>query len=261
MPKAPLATETVRIKDAWLAFTRKGVPFIEPCLATAIVRGFNDQPRIGTRETDCDNDEDFKRWIWQRSCPGLDYTGSMPPFLEGVAYKMTQKDFERVQARLQVGQSLVRVRAVMFSSITGHESEEIEVYLPTFMNDANQEPGMQPTLRYLRLVLIGAHFSSLSQPFLGHLSLIRPFKPDLTVRKRFASWIMTSVMLPRYLFVHLPAVFLSRLSFWPRIVDKGAARLASAAETVETYFVRLVEKALSCAAGSGYRNEGEGGYP
>ncbi|KAM0788079.1 hypothetical protein ACM66B_001249 [Microbotryomycetes sp. NB124-2] len=260
LPRSPLATtETVRIKDAWLGFTCKGVPYVEPCLANAIVKGVNDEGARHLSEYDA-KDDDRKRWVWERCCPGLDFTGLMPPSLEGVAYKLTLPEFENVKQSMSNGTKLVKVKAVMFSSITEKESQEIDAYLPVLSNRVS-EPGFQPTLRYLRLVLLGAHFSSLSQPFLGHLSLIRPFKPDLTRRKLVASWIITTLMLPRYLFVHLPLTCLSRLSPRARWVDSGARVVSSLAERLEASVIRFVERVLRLAAGSGYRNEGEGGMP
>jgi hypothetical protein len=66
------------------------------------------------------------------------------------------------------------------------------------VDPSQRAPNLQPTTKYLRLVLIGAFFSTLSQPYLGHLTLLRPYAPT-SLRQRLAGLVMTTLLMPPFL--------------------------------------------------------------
>lgn len=101
--------------------------------------------------------------------------------------------------------------------------------------------------RYLRLILLGAFFSTCSQPYLGHLTLLRPYSPS-TLPKKLTSYLFTLLLVPSFLLVHLPSRLLGlrwgRLGTWARRAQEGV--------------LGLLERGLRARVGSGYFNEGEG---
>jgi hypothetical protein len=68
--------------DAFLAFSLPGIPFLEPAYATALVKGYNDAGEWEGVDKDGRGGEAYRRWVWERCCPGMDYTGEVPPSLE-----------------------------------------------------------------------------------------------------------------------------------------------------------------------------------
>lgn len=75
----PISTSTVVVKNAWLSFDVSGVPFVEPCYANVLVKGFNDEDGLALAEKD---GEAYRRWVWERCCPGKRDQGTFPPQLE-----------------------------------------------------------------------------------------------------------------------------------------------------------------------------------
>lgn len=89
-PTLPLTSYTVRIPTAFLSFDFAGIPFVEPCYTSAIVRGVNDggwSEGLGESERAWGGVEvrdrvEYRRWVWERACPGLEFGGELPPALE-----------------------------------------------------------------------------------------------------------------------------------------------------------------------------------
>lgn len=104
--------------------------------------------------------------------------------------------------------------------------------------------GLQPTTRYLRLVLLGAFFSSphiLSQPYIGHLVLLRPYEPSSFIKK-----------LTRYLFglCLIPNFLLST------ILNKvGLSRLSTVVRELSWWGSNVGESIVGRIGGSGFRND------
>jgi hypothetical protein len=84
---APLSSVTVQVPSAFLSFDYRGVPFVEPCYTSAIVKGVNDQgwkQGLDAQAIALDGVEGprYRQYVWDRCCPGLDFTGDLPPVLE-----------------------------------------------------------------------------------------------------------------------------------------------------------------------------------
>lgn len=83
------------IASAFLSFDFKGVPG-EPCYSNAIIKGVNDLEGRELARTELEGvvegkevtegqiegTKAYRRWIWDRCCPGLEFTGVLPPCLE-----------------------------------------------------------------------------------------------------------------------------------------------------------------------------------
>ena len=85
----PISSSTVVVSSAFLSFI-PGIPFVEPCYANCIVQGYNDQGewkqsgggRKGKEVGDVKESEDYRKWVWERCCPGTEYEGNLPHPLE-----------------------------------------------------------------------------------------------------------------------------------------------------------------------------------
>ncbi|KAG0664955.1 hypothetical protein C6P46_000581 [Rhodotorula mucilaginosa] len=233
---APRSSSAVIVPTAWLSWDLAGVPFIEPCFCSAIVQGYNDQEgHLGEGDSSRDEKEgdgDYRRWVWERCSPGREYKGSLPPHLEGIAYKLTAPDFEVVALRFAEGDS---------SKLLG-EIPEAQLLVGV----APHLPRLQPTREYFMLVLRGAFLNTLSQPYLAHLTNLQPFDPTLSRLKRLSRYLFTLTLLPSFLLFYLPAQILA-LPAWGRfgnwLLGAGLGK------------TRWLERVLSRWVGSGYRNE------
>lgn len=86
--------------------------------------------------------------------------------------------------------------------------------------------GLQPSTRYLRLALLGSFFSMLSQPFLGHLTLLRPSSPSnpFFSLANFSSLFYTTLLIPPFVVVYFPAWVRGKLGLGARKSGGGWKR-------------------------------------
>lgn len=81
-PTKPLSSHTVLVPTAFLSFDMRGLPYLEPCFTSAIVEGVNDLGWEGLTKEEKEGNEGYRKWVWERCCPGLEFTGELPPRLE-----------------------------------------------------------------------------------------------------------------------------------------------------------------------------------
>ena len=91
----PISSQTVFIPNAYLSFDFKGIPFFEPCYSNAIVEYKNDLGGRVAAENEQESkniieSEFYKRWLWTRCSPGLEYSRELPPVLE-VSYILLEE--------------------------------------------------------------------------------------------------------------------------------------------------------------------------
>lgn len=124
--------------DAVLSWDVVGVPWLEPALASSIVKGINDGGWTDGIGADADAEEAYKRWIWARASPQVEYTGEAPPPLEvcsalavispssrasgltlisqGVVYELSPAGWEHILATNPPSSPLHLVTCVPFKS-------------------------------------------------------------------------------------------------------------------------------------------------
>ncbi|KDE05947.1 hypothetical protein MVLG_03633 [Microbotryum lychnidis-dioicae p1A1 Lamole] len=279
-PIKPLSSTPVIVPSAFLAFDVEGVPFSSPACTNAIVQGVNDigwtakSSKPHTVRSDMTNaekekDEDYREWIWRRCCPGLDCTGLLPPRLEGVAFELTEADFRSIvldfssptssslsgnlhkdTARSEAAWPAIPIECQPFTPGDSTKTAgTLTAYIPTAPLSITRRPNLQPSNEYVRLVILGAFGSLLSQPYLGHLVLLRPYLPTATIGKRIGRFVVNLIMIPPFLCIHMPLYAMGygmRTSAVARKTDRLVARLVIKAES-----------ALSWCTGSGWWNERE----
>ncbi|GAA6050789.1 hypothetical protein JCM3770_001646 [Rhodotorula araucariae] len=250
----PLASSTVAVHDAFLSFDVPGVPFVEPCYANVLIKGVNDDgdwiESAEKEKGDGRDSEAYKRWVWARCSPGVDYAGNLPRELEGVAYELTDNDFRAVVARAvsllpTVSTTLVPVQATRFqmgdpSQSDGKITGEILVAQPK-----RRLAGLQPTRDYLMLVLRGAFLNVLSQPFLAQLTILRPYDPSPPI-KALSRRFYRLCLLPSFILFYLPGRAL-RAPLWAQL---GAVLCGRS-----VHVLQALERLARGVAGSGYWND------
>lgn len=100
------------------------------------------------------------------------------------------------------------------------------------------------------LVLRGAFFNTLSQPYLAHLTMLQPFDPSTSRLKSLARYFLTLSLVPSFVLFFLPAQILR----WPAWARFGTWLTGSQGVTGARWLERWV---LSRFAGSGWRNDGK----
>ncbi|KAH8920723.1 hypothetical protein BT69DRAFT_1321257 [Atractiella rhizophila] len=190
----PSKRHSVHVKDAYLSFSYPGIPFLEPCYPTAIVRGINDTDFKGKDKKG--DEESYKKWLWERCSPGVgELFGNGVPELEGVAMLLPQGVVEQIKNS--------QVQCTPFED--GDKSKSAG---PTFTATALILPftsrfkdrGIAPSSKTLMRVIRPAITSGLSLDFMSHLVLIRPAPPPTTSKMLF----ITFLLIPHFLFLFLP---------------------------------------------------------
>ncbi|GAA5936597.1 hypothetical protein JCM3775_000143 [Rhodotorula graminis] len=250
----PVASSTVQVHDAFLSFDVPGVPFLEPAHANVLVKGFNDDGEWSSKtdgEKGLDREgEAYKRWVWARCSPGVDFAGSLPRELEGVAYELAEDDVETVVSRAlkflpsSVPTVLVPVRASRFElgDVTrslGEVSADIIVAQPE-----TPTAGLQPSRDYHMLILRGAFLNVLSQPYLAQLTILRPMDLSPPAKARTAR-LYRLLLVPSFLLFYLPSRILGPV--WAQL---GALLFGRGAPAL-----RALERLSRGTAGSGYWND------
>ncbi|SCV74084.1 BQ2448_6516 [Microbotryum intermedium] len=279
-PIKPLSSTPVIVPSAFLSFDVQGIPFSSPACTNAIIQGVNDvgwtvklsksRPiRSNMTSAEKEKDEEYREWIWRRCCPGLDYTGLLPPRLEGVAFELTEADFRSIvldfsqptsssssakthkdTSRSEAAWPSIPIECQTFTPGDSSKTTGIlTAYIPIAPLTITRRPNLQPSNEYVRLVILGAFGSLLSQPYLGHLVLLRPYLPMATIGKRIGRFMINLVMIPPFLCVHMP-LYIMGFGFRQTFVARNTDRLVSK-------LVGKAKGALSWFTGSGWWNESE----
>ncbi|KAM0750697.1 hypothetical protein T439DRAFT_314030 [Meredithblackwellia eburnea MCA 4105] len=250
-PHKPLSSRTVRVPSAWLSFDVVGVAYLEPALCSALVRGLNDlEGRELAKESGAavfEESDVYKKWIWSRTCPQMEYLGELPPVLEGVVYEFSEDAWKHILATAPPSTDLVPVSVVPFAN--GDPAKplpELMAHLP--VSQSPRAPNLQPSPTYLRLSIIGSMLSVLSREYIAHLQLVRPF--DHTVKSNMRR-IVQLALLPAFLVIHLPLRILSRLVG----IDFQLGTLRRTIVRLVAMVSRGIVSASCGILGSPYRNE------
>ena len=166
--------------------------------SNAIVKGVNDlagrelgrielgvEEGVDLNEEEIDGTRAYREWIWQRSCPGLEFTGHLPPNLEvrhaplpsprnqrltnnaalqAVAFKLSPEHFKQVMSPISSSSKarngvtttpyeLHEVECIAFEQgdhekITG----KLVAWIPIVVDPRYTAPNLLPTLRCVTTV-------------------------------------------------------------------------------------------------------------
>ncbi|GAA5896306.1 uncharacterized protein JCM6883_006865 [Sporobolomyces salmoneus] len=264
---SPISSSTVVVPKAFLAFNVKGIPFLEPCYANCVVRGFNDRrdryedssTKGGEEgEEDGGESEEYKRWIWNECSTGADYEGNLPHPLEGMVFELVLPEFDVLLRRLleaspPMPYSLVPVHYTPFVNGDSDEptstSEKNRAEIVVFDSSLRPtERHLQPTQQYLAMILRGAFFTGpLTRTYLSHLTLLRPYDPTSSRSKRLMRRLVQLILLPQFLIFWIPSKVIPGFGLWNRVVGEKVCRGWGVLEGLERMYERWTGK-------SGWRN-------
>ncbi|GAA5922087.1 uncharacterized protein JCM15063_003181 [Sporobolomyces koalae] len=262
---SPISQSAVVVPTAFLSFDIPGIPFLEPCHANCLVRGYNDS-EAPQRKSEAEKgdgheeSEDYKRWVWAKCSTGADYEGCLPHPLEGIVVELDLEGFDllldKILSRSPATRfSLCPVEYVPFENgdpdrptSSSNQRAEILVFDSPSRATLDRIGPLQPTQQYLSLILRGAFFTPLSRTYLSHLFLLRPYAPSTRFSTRIVRTLIKLALVPEFLLVWIPRTLLqSRLL---RNTRNRIGMVGFGHERVWDTFERFVSR----WAGSGWRN-------
>ncbi|KAF9097191.1 hypothetical protein BGX29_008189 [Mortierella sp. GBA35] len=172
----PLESLVVTVPDYWLSFDIGGIPFVEPCFASILKM---DHSRLHQREYALEvhsRTQHGREFVWDESHPEHPLR-SYPPTLQGVAHKITLRDWQLViQSEggwghdVPTGYNQIQVDCVR------HDSKE---QLRAFVLEARPvsvKTHCQPSARYKNLLTSGAAYHHLDASYQQYLACIVPYE-------------------------------------------------------------------------------------
>eukprot|EP01117_Protostelium_nocturnum_P008601 TRINITY_DN3085_c0_g5_i1.p1 TRINITY_DN3085_c0_g5~~TRINITY_DN3085_c0_g5_i1.p1 ORF type:complete len:337 (-),score=71.59 TRINITY_DN3085_c0_g5_i1:26-1036(-) len=227
----PRRAFAVTVPDYVLSFDIRGLAYMEPCWASIIKLKKHGEKSIDSkrgkkmveggeevekemslkgREEDVDKEAD-RRDVWSRCCPGLPYSGAIPPQLCGVVYDISEDDYRKIVVteagfaydNLSCAYSTIEVDCITIKSSEMHTStveNQLEGELLCSSKSQNfsepqkmrartlmalprsTSPNLWPNYRYMNLIRNGAKRNNLPLSYQNHLESLC-FYETLTWRK------------------------------------------------------------------------------
>ncbi|KAF9360963.1 hypothetical protein BGX34_007397 [Mortierella sp. NVP85] len=239
----PIESKVVNVPGYWLSFDIRGIPYLEPCFASILKM---DPSRLHDKAYALEvhsRTQHGREFLWDETHPEHPQR-SYPPVLQGVAHRITLKDWQMViQSEggwghdVPTGYNQIQVDCKVLDSkesLTAHVLEARPLSI---------KPFCQPSARYKNLLTSGAAHHHLEPSYQRYLAQIIPYE-CVGFRRRTArilfSILNVPIVFPFALFVILRSRMQSKSSrlrrppFWAAwFFDKGA-RLSN---TFHDYFM------------------------
>ncbi|KAG0207151.1 hypothetical protein BGX28_001541 [Mortierella sp. GBA30] len=229
----PLESKPVIVPDYWLSFDIGGIPFVEPCFAS-ILR--IDTPRL--------HDKDYALDVHARTQYGREFVWdethqehplrSYPPILQGVAHKITLRDWQLViQSEggwghdVPTGYNQIEVDCKIVGTDDHITAQVLEA------RPLSVKSHCQPSARYKNLLTSGAAHHNLDPDYQAYLAKIVPYECT-GVRPKMARVLMMTVNSPIFVMFAImiwrnrgkPADQLQRPPYWAAWCFDKASRLS-----------------------------------
>ncbi|KAG0341349.1 hypothetical protein BG004_006056 [Podila humilis] len=247
----PIESLPVSAPGYWLSFDIAGIPFIEPCFASILKI---DTTRLHSREyaLEVHNRTRYGQvFEWDESNPEK----SFPPVLQGVAHRITLRDWQLViQSEggwghdVPTGYNQIVIPCLVVGSgdgdsmVINNNGEKGTVItkqraLQAHVLEARPtsvKAKCQPTLRYKNLLTAGARFHNLDPAYQRYLAHVVPYECD-GVRSKTGRVIFTAFNLPMVLLFAAivfrdrgtPVEKRTRPPFWTAWIFDKAARFST----------------------------------
>ncbi|KAG0081431.1 hypothetical protein BGZ93_002706 [Podila epicladia] len=228
----PLESIPVIAPDYWLSFDIAGIPFVEPCFASILKI---DRSRLHSRDYALEVHNRTKygqQFLWDDKHPESAY----PPVLQGVAHRITQRDWRLVIESeggwghdVPTGYNQIVIPCNIVGSSKVLQAHVLE------SRPASVKSHCQPTLRYKNLLTSGAAHHHLDQEYQTYLAKIVPYECD-GVRSKVARVLFTAFNMPMMLLFAAivfrnrgkPVDQMQRPPFWAAWMFDKAARMSTA---------------------------------
>ncbi|KAI8605264.1 hypothetical protein EDD21DRAFT_432748 [Dissophora ornata] len=191
----PIESKPVIVPNYWLSFDIGGIPFVEPCFASILKM---DKSRL--------NDKAYAREVFVRTQYGREFLWdetqqnhpmrSYPPILQGVAHKITLRDWQLViQSEggwghdVPTGYNQIDINCQIVGTDEHISAKVLEA------RPLSVKTHCQPTARYKNLLTSGAAHHNLDPAYQRYLANIIPYECT-GVRSKFARILFTAVNTP-----------------------------------------------------------------
>lgn len=171
----PIRTAVAHVPTAWTSWDIIALPYIEPTFCSILPYDKTLHDRLG---------DEYKRYVWNRCCPGVPYGGDFPPRMWGVCYLLTEDQWQAV---------VISEGGWGYKDLEmGYDTIEIECILPNdervVANTLMGKPGsvgpyLQPSERYVKICREGAKMSGLPSEYQAFWAKLEHFQVK-TWRKR-----------------------------------------------------------------------------
>ncbi|KAI8811777.1 hypothetical protein BJ742DRAFT_795458 [Cladochytrium replicatum] len=243
----PVESFPVTVPGYLLAFSIIGWPYLEPCYASVMPcpnRYLSYEKALEVHEM-CKFGGPFE---YDSTNPEK----SLPPVLSGVAHHITEEDWQQIvrteggfgQDDVEFGYRSIEVTCVKSSGET--------ITARTLISrDASTSRCMQPTRRYLDLLIDGAKEHKLPESYIEYLQKLEAYLPPKTLKTRLARWIFVGPMLPLMIPVALIAMI------WIGLLKKPPPKILVHVFSMLNNLARSWhDRVVSRVFGSGYYSPG-----
>ncbi|KAF9123852.1 hypothetical protein BG015_005234 [Linnemannia schmuckeri] len=245
----PLESHVVTVPNYWLSFDIGGIPFVEPCFASILKM---DHSRMHQKEYALEvhsRTMHGREFVWDESHPEKSY----PPVLQGVAHKITLRDWQLViQSEggwghdVPTGYNQIQVDCVR------HDSKEKLRAFVLESRPVSVKSHCQPSARYKNLLTSGAAHHKLDPSYQNYLANIVPYECT-GVRSKIARVLFTLINSPMILMFAVivlrnrgkPVEQHTRPPYWAAWVFDKAGRLSA---TIHDYMVAPIFGSGRCSS-------------
>ncbi|KAF9358452.1 hypothetical protein BGX26_001736 [Mortierella sp. AD094] len=232
----PVESRRVVVPDYWLSFDVGGVPFLEPCFASILKMDrsrFRDKNYALFVHDHCRYGQEFK---WDEKQPEKSY----PPPLQGVAHKITLRDWEvLIQSEtgwghdVPTGYDQIQVQCIVVGDDDDEHSISAHVLATRPLSIKSQ---CQPSPGYKNLLITGAAHHNLDPAYQDYLAHIVPYEctgaPSFLARRVFQVFNLPLLLAFKLLVRHnkgKPANQHSQPPYWIAWCFDKASRFSNAA--------------------------------
>ncbi|KAF9216715.1 hypothetical protein BGZ59_008436 [Podila verticillata] len=238
----PLESIPVIARDYWLSFDIAGIPFVEPCFASILKI---DHARLHSRDYALEVHNRTKygqEFLWDDKHPKSAY----PPVLQGVAHRITQRDWQLVIQSdggwghdVPTGYNQIMIPC----NVVGGSSKVLHAHVLE-ARPLSVRSHCQPTLRYKNLLTSGAAHHNLDPEYQRYLAKIVPYECN-GVRSKMARALFITINVPVMLMFAVivlrnrgkPVDQMKRPPYWAAWVFDRASRMSAA---MHDYFIMPV---------------------
>ncbi|KAG0248501.1 hypothetical protein BG011_010211 [Mortierella polycephala] len=201
----PLESRVVVAPDYWLSFDINGFPYVEPCFASILKMDrsrFHDIKYAQEIHARTKYGQDF---VWDEKHPQHPLR-SYPPVLQGVAHKITLRDWQLViQSEggwghdVPTGYNQIQIGCKIMDT-----DEQISAHVLE-ARPLSVKSHCQPSARYKNLLTSGAAHHGLDPAYQSYLARVVPYE-CVGIRPRMARVI--------FMAVNTPIIFAFAMMFW-----------------------------------------------
>ncbi|KAF9922680.1 hypothetical protein FBU30_007212 [Linnemannia zychae] len=226
----PIESHVVNVPNYWLSFDIGGIPYVEPCFASILKMNHSRLHQKEYAQEVHSLTMHGREFQWDETHPEHPLR-SYPPVLQGVAHKITLRDWQMViQSEGGWGHDVpTGYNQIMVDCIRRDDKKHLTAYVLE-ARPISVKAFSQPTARYKNLLTSGAAYHKLDASYQNYLANIVPYE-CIGVRAKVARVLFTLVNSPMIVLFAIivlrnrgkPAEEHTRPPYWAAwVIDKGS---------------------------------------